>query len=393
MGNPLIELSATNFLSLARVQVPLGPLSVLVGPNASGKTNVLKIIQFLGAAARDDLGPAVTRFGGFGRLQYRGKRDDDWISVGVKALLTKYAHSDAPDEYTLSFKRLKGEVLVRHESFTFKRRQGPGRRLTVSGSNVSFGEKQEKLLRADSLALSTLPRLAAQDGGEDVEMVARLFTTFRVFEPDVARARQPSADLVAERLADDASNLAAFLVHLRERGDVFDRFVGDARSMVPGLEAIEFASLGGPTTGVSIELKERGLSGMTRLSEASYGTVRALALLAVLHDPKPPPLTCIEEIDHGLHPHVFDVLVERMREASERSQLLVATHSPALVNRLDARELIVCERDEASGASRIPAISADQVVKMLKAAKDETGQDFRLGELWFAGSLGGVPRQ
>src|SRR5262249_54342208 len=122
------------------------------------------------------------------------------------------------------------------------------------------------------------------------------------------------------------------------------------------------------------------------LGEASYGSIRALSLLALLHDPNPPRLTCIEEIDHGLHPHALDRLVELLRKASSRTQFLIATHSPALVNRLLPEEVIVCERGP-DGASRIPAIDPQEVRRMEQELHGELG----LGELWFTGALGGVP--
>ena len=109
---------------------------------------------------------------------------------------------------------------------------------------------------------------------------------------------------------------------------------------------------------MAVLLAEAGLSEPTPLAYASFGTIRLLAVLALLHDPNPPLLTCVEELDHGLHPYAFDRIVERMRIASRRTQFLIATHSPALVNRLDPSELIVCERDDA-GAYRIPAIDAE----------------------------------
>lgn len=104
----------------------------------------------------------------------------------------------------------------------------------------------------------------------------------------------------------------------------------------------------------------------------------------MLHDPEPPKLTCIEEIDHGLHPHALDRLVDRLREAAERTQIILATHSPALVNRLDPRELIIVERDEGTGSTR--AVKPD--LAMVQQLQKETG--YELGELWFSGSLGGA---
>lgn len=153
--------------------------------------------------------------------------------------------------------------------------------------------------------------------------------------------------------------------------------------MLPQLEHIVFDATGGSAHHIAVHLQERGLRRTTPLADASYGTVRFLGLLALLYDPHPPALTCVEEIDHGLHPQALRLIVERLREASERSQYIVATHSPALVDRLRPEEFVICERDR-EGASIIPAISAKDVHEIVK----ETG-DQALGELWFSGVLGG----
>jgi len=151
---------------------------------------------------------------------------------------------------------------------------------------------------------------------------------------------------------------------------------------IPGLRGVDLVAMGGPQEGVLLYLSEHGLRGRTTLGEASFGTIRGLALL---YDPDPPRITCIEEIDHGLHPYALDRIVDLLRTASARTQFLIATHSPVLVNRLRANELIVCERDAATGASRMPAIAASEVRAMADAG------ELALGELWFSGSLGGVP--
>jgi predicted ATPase len=247
-------------------------------------------------------------------------------------------------------------------------------------------------LRRDSLALATLPRLAPEEGGGEVAKVADLFSTFRVFDVNVGAARQPSSitldqlDTVA--LAADASNLSAFLFWLSiESPEGFNDLREDARAIIPGLSDISFRNVGGPGDGVVVELDEGPLKDTTRLSEASFGSVRALALLAMLYDPDPPLLTCVEELDHGLHPYVFDRIIDRLREASARTQFLIVTHSPALVTRLNSDELIVCERDPVTGEALIPAIEAEDVRELEKATNGVLG----LGELWFSGTLGGVP--
>jgi len=397
---PLLELSAKNFRSLREVQVPLQPLNVLVGPNNSGKTNFLDLIAFLGDSVRMDLGPALDRRGGYERVRFRGKSSGS-VRIDVKANVTRYSSLTAQDEYSLRFnspaqRTSRGHdqrVLVRSEDFKFKRTQGRGRRITVSGGMVEViderrgGEASSRKigLQTESLGLATLPKLSDKEGGGEIRRIADLFATFRVFDVDVRAARLP-APLVFESLREDASNLGSFLYRLREETEHFDELEEDACALIPGLESIQFEPVGGSTSAVAIRLKEQGLSGLTSLADASFGTIRMLALLALLYDPDPPPLTCVEEIDHGLHPYLFDRLVERLREASEKTQFLIATHSPALVNRLKPEELIVCERAP-DGASRIPPIDPELVRQMEDAAEGRV----RLGELWFTGSLGGVP--
>jgi predicted ATPase len=393
----LLRLKAHNFRSLRDVEVHLQPLNVLVGPNGAGKSNLLDVIAFLGDSVREDLEPALRRRGGFERVLFRGDREGPpRIIVEVEAAVTKNSSTKATDNYSLTI--FQGRVrrssedlyLIREETFLFKRTAGPGRRISVTGSDISFvTEKEERTasLREGSLGLATLPKLSPEQGGEQVEELADLFASFRVFDVNVTAARLPSTDVRSRRLHNDASNLAAFLSYMAEaQPKVFEAVVEDARLFIPGLQELDLLTIGGAREATVVALRERGLKGFTSLGEASYGSIRALSLLALLHDPNPPKLTCIEEIDHGLHPHVLDRLVELLREASTRTQFLIATHSPALVNRLRPNELLVCERGD-DAASRIPAIDPAVVKQMEQATQGELG----LGELWFTGALGGVP--
>lgn len=396
----LRRISATNFRSLRNVDVSLGPLNVLVGPNEAGKSNFLDLIEFLGDSSRLDLSEALRLRGGLDRVRFRGEGESGAVSIHVWANVTKFSSATAPDEYDLRFfsRRLRqsesASILVRNEEFRFKRTAGRGRRITVNGDRVELvdwkGEQataeQKLALRSDSLALSTLTRLPESQGGDEVRRFANLFTTFRVFNVDVESARQP-ARRSDEGLASDASNLASALESLADHEQIWRDLLSDAREMIPGFVDIEFERVGGSAAGVSIKLVERGLRDSTDLADASFGTIRLLALLALLYDPKPPAITCIEEIDHGLHPYVFDRLVERLREASQRTQLLVATHSPALVNRLRPEELLVTER-AGDGSTRLPALNGSKIAAKVEAA----GGMLELGELWFSGGLGGVPR-
>lgn len=402
MPGQLLELHVENFRSLRDVTIPLGPLTVLVGANGVGKSNVLKVFDLLADIIRTDLEPALESRGGFDEVAFwGGPKPPTTLRIRLKATWTTHSSPNAPDEYDLKVRRYSAASnkdrgryrLTRSESFQFKRTRGRGRRITVSGEratvvdtrpNVGFEDSSEFGIQRLSSGLSTLPRLAKTEGGSEVRRVADQLSSFRVFDVDVDAARLPARlDRDYDDLSSNADNLAAFLYMLSEDAPVWAQLVDDARSVLPQLADIEFDEIGGRAEQVTVSLVERGLRRPTPLADASYGTVRLLGLLALLHDPAPPALTCIEEIDHGLHPQALQLIVERLREASERSQFIVATHSPALADRLEPEEFVICERDD-EGASLIPAITANDV----HAIVEESG-DLPLGELWFSGVLGG----
>lgn len=403
MPGRLHELRVENFRSLREVTIPLGPLTVLVGPNGVGKSNVLKVFDFLADIIRSDLQPALNTRGGFDEVAFwGGAKPPTALRIQLKATWTRNSTAKAPDEYRLTIRRRSrptsqdgtkagsAYTLSREESFAFKRTQGRGRRITISGEEARViddgGRKDSSFgIRKLSSGLSTLPRLQPADGGNEVTHVADRLSSFRVFDVNVDAARMPTRlggrDL--STLSPHAENLAGFLIHLSSREEAWDNLVQDARTVLPQLKNIEFEEVGGSTDQLTVVLREHGLRRLTPLANASYGTVRLLGLLALLYDPSPPAFTCIEEIDHGLHPQALELVVQRLREASERTQFIVATHSPALVNRLRPEEFVVCDRNE-DGASIIPALTVDEVREIVEESGDQP-----LGELWFSGVLGG----
>ncbi|WP_055625902.1 AAA family ATPase [Streptomyces hirsutus] len=403
MPGKLLELQVENFRSLRNVTIPLGPLTVLVGANGVGKSNVLKVFDLLADIIRTDLEPALETQGGFDEVAFwGGPKPPSTLRIRLKGTWTIHSSSNAPDEYDLKVRRYSAPSnrdhgryrLTRSESFQFKRTKGRGRRITVSGERATVVDTRPSTKLEDSSefgiqrlssGLSTLPRLASTEGGIEVAMMADRLSSFRVFDVHVDAARRPSRldHRYYGYLSSSADNLAAFLNFLNEDSALWGRLLDDARSVLPQLEDIQFAAVGGRAAQVAVQLVERGLRRPTPLADASYGTVRLLGLLALLYDPAPPALTCIEEIDHGLHPQALNLIVDRLREASALTQFIVATHSPALTDRLRPEEIVICERDD-QGASLIPAISTDDV----RAIVEESG-DLPLGELWFSGVLGG----
>jgi predicted ATPase len=260
----------------------------------------------------------------------------------------------------------------------------------VSGEDVAIIEGGRELLSrrlasTQTTGLATLPKFSDREGGLGIRNFTALLSNLRVIEPDVNATGLPARAFDAP-LAADASNLADALVRLQLADpDAFDLLKHDLGRCLPGLHDIRLIPVGGSARSVSVQLVENGLNRPVELADASCGTVRLLALLTALHEPDPPLFTAIEEVDHGLHPYALDILVDRMRAASRRTQILAATHSPTLVNRLNPDEIIVCDRDPKTGESVIPATTPEQI----RASIEQS--DFGPGELWFSGALNGVP--
>jgi predicted ATPase len=104
----------------------------------------------------------------------------------------------------------------------------------------------------------------------------------------------------------------------------------------------------------------------------------------MLCHPEPPPLLCLEEPELGLHPDVIPIIADLLIEASERTQLIVTTHSADLISELweVPDSVIVCERDESGSSLR--HLDPEKLEKWL--------EDYSLGDLWRSGEIGGNRR-
>jgi predicted ATPase len=118
-------------------------------------------------------------------------------------------------------------------------------------------------------------------------------------------------------------------------------------------------------------------------SRLSDGTLRYLCLLAILCDPEPPRLVCIEEPELGLHPDMLPKIADLLVAASDRTQLVVTTHSDLLVDAMTERPEAVVVVEKHEGKTRARRLQATDELKVWL-------QKYRLGELWMRGDIGGT---
>ena len=197
------------------------------------------------------------------------------------------------------------------------------------------------------------------------------------FGPDAGLRQSPRADEPSTFLTERGENLP--LVLSRMRGDSRQAFVKSLQQIYDGIEDFQVEVGGGRA---DLFVVERGAG--TRYipaSRLSDGTLRYMALAAILLDPEPPPLVVIEEPELGMHPDVILEIGELLIKASQRTQLVVTTHSTGLIDALSEypSSVVVCEKDD--GESIFERLEPKYLTEWL--------QKYSLGKLWSAGDLGG----
>ncbi len=389
-GRPgvLIEqLKLSNLLSFGPGADPLtlGALNVIIGPNGSGKSNLLEAFDLL-RNAPDQLARPIREGGGV----------RDWLWQGGKGVPTAcidavLANPNGPTSlrYVMSFTEEAQRSHIVNESIeNDKASDGENRPVVyyrfLGGPPVLNVHGRRRLLRHGDVDLerSILAQRRDPDQYPEITYLAEVLSKIRLYrEWSFGRYTAPrlpqKADLPNDALEPDASNLGLVLNRLRRDPTVKAQVLKALQALYDGIDDYDVQIEGGT---VQVFLHEgRVTIPATRLSD---GTLRYLCLLAILCHPNPPPLVCIEEPELGLHPDILPTIAGLLREASERCQLIVTTHSDALVDAMtDTPEaVLVCEKHD--GATVLRRLSAADLQPWLER--------YRLGELWTRGEIGGT---
>jgi len=373
----------------------LEPLNVLIGPNASGKSNLIEALSVLHAAPRDLQAP--TREGG-GVREWMWKGDggfrDATIEVGLEHFIT-------PIRYRLAFREFRGQFSLQNEMleaegplldreglpvtlYSYRDSGGPA---TISaipeeGGTVFQPRRQFELddVKSNQSILSQVKDSRAYPELTFLNDVFDRISFYRGWNfGRYSPARLPqNTDLQQDRLLEDASNLGLVLNYLQNQPARKGKLLERMREFYPFIEDIHTNLIGGT---VQIFFHENGLREAIPATRISDGSLQYLCLLAVLLHPEPPNVICIEEPELGLHPDIIPEVGKLLIEASKRSQIFVTTHSDILVDSLSEvpESVVVCEKVD--GATQLRRLDGESLKPWL--------EKYRLGELWTSGEIGG----
>ncbi len=394
-GNMLIHrLKISGMLSFGQegIDLPMEPLNVLIGPNGSGKSNFIEALALLQAAPRD-LSAPVKRMGGISEWLWKGDGAQGGATLdavigypeGTMPLRHEMTFCQTGEQFEIIFETVENEPSTTDEIDTdlhyLYLRGNP------SISEVDYETRGRYRLR--NLGHGTLIRdasiLSQREDPDRYPALAWLQQQYRQiklyrnweFGPDAGLRRSPRADEPSAFLTERGENLPLVLSKLR--GDRRQTLVKSLQQLYDGIEDFQVEVGGGRA---ELFIVERGAGERyIPASRLSDGTLRYMALAAILLDPEPPPLVVIEEPELGLHPDVVLGIGEMLVEASKRTQLVITTHSRTLIDALHDQpsSVVVCEKHD--GKSIFERLEPAPLKKWL--------DKYSLGNLWSAGDLGG----
>ncbi|MBI3769994.1 MAG: AAA family ATPase [Deltaproteobacteria bacterium] len=386
------EVTLRNFLSFGpkTPPLPLRSLNVLIGANSSGKSNLIEAFSIMRSTPREpsvpgDLRDTLVRGGGVGEWVWKGARGEP-AKIDV---VVSYRSGKQPLRHVLAFRENGQGFRLDDERVENERRlpdkDKPYLYYDLQGGHpaVNVGGNKRHLARESVDAnVSILAQRRDPETYPEITYLADLYGGVRIYQEwafgrrTVFRGPQ-KADTRNDRLEEDFSNLGLFLNRLRRSAAVKKQLLKRLRDLYDDLSDFDVSVEAGT---VQVFFTEGDFTiPATRLSD---GTLRYLCLLAILCDPKPPPLICIEEPELGLHPDILPKIADLLIEASSRTQLIVTTHSDIVVDALSERpeSVVVCER-----------VEGQTVMKRLEpTALNEWLDKYRLGQLWTKGELGGT---
>lgn len=383
------SLAPENFLSFGPLtpSIELRSLNLLVGANGSGKSNLIEAIGLLRAAPKD-WQEATRKGGGVAEWIWKGaqaqpaslKAKFPTGSPGSLQLVHEVSFQERAQRFDLVEEKIHSSTEAGEMAAGFYWTDFQGSGPTVARLT---GEGEQDWWEAPHKPGQSVLALLRDPGFyPEITWLAEAYENIRIYREwtfgrnSLFRSPQP-ADMRSAPLAEDFSNLGLYLNRIKAKFPAAKRAILAAmQELYDGITDFEISTSGGT---VQIFLHEGDFA--IPASRLSDGTLRYLCLLAILCDPEPPPLVCIEEPELGLHPDILPGLADLLRTASERTQLIVTTHSDILVDAMTETPecVVICEKQEGK-----------TVMKRLERADLEAWlEEYRLGDLWIKGQLGG----
>ena len=371
MGEALKSLTIRGFKSIETLEnLELSKLNVLIGANGAGKSNFVDFFRMLRAMTEEGLQQFVTEHGGPDGFFFMGPKHTSRISARLEFGENIYQFDLAPTS--------SAELMIAEEYIRLGRNLAPLHTpyLRSQGTRESFLRKTTD---------RGLPewQLTAALGVNVYDSIAGWVVYHFHDTSMLAPMRRDQSPRDYRRLRPDASNVAALLLYLREKhAETYSLICDTVRMIAPFLDdfVLRPEERGGQEW-VRLEWSQKGSDFPFQPSQLSDGTIRFICLATALLQPGPPTTILIDEPELGLHPYAIALLAELVQSAAERTQVILSTQSPSLLDRFRVEDVIVVSREQGRSIFR----------RLDSSALHEWLQEYSIGELWQKNVVEGAP--
>ena len=369
-----------------------GDLNVVIGPNASGKSNLLRVLDMLSVAAQGRLGSYVQREGGMEPVVWDGRAE----KVRFCAKMTPIApYADLVKDaltYDLTLQRLgksssyriEREVLAngldmkllerdRHRAVVFSMASQsfePVSSTTTTTAEPTTTTTPGPGIEAPPATVSEEEPLLASAAGpfaanrfvaEFQKELAAWKTHQDFLTHREAPIRTPQVTRAETQLTSDGQNLIAVLHSLYTADRDFETEINTAMQAAFGEDFDKLVFPPAADGRVQLRVRWKSLRREIPAGDLSDGTLRFLFLLAALANPNPPPLIAIDEPETGLHPSMLPIVAEYARDAATRSQVILTTHSAAFLDAFGTEPPTTTVAEWRDGQTVLRVLAGDEV--------------------------------
>lgn len=365
MSNSLDKITIKGFKSIKNLEnFELNKLNILVGGNGAGKSNLISFFRMLNSLMNGTLNRFVRDNGGAGDILYNGRKTTEKMEFethfGVRGL--KFNLVPTPNN----------NCAIENEARYFA--GGMSGWWLLGDSNDGSSRMVEEVINNHPDAKYSRPVYNAVSSWQIYH-----------FHDTSSTAGMRNAEIIEDNdyLRQDASNIGSFLLKLkRESFKDYKAILNAIRLVSPFFDEFMFKPIQeGNSTKINLSWTQKNSDYPMQPYHLSDGTIRFICLATALLQPNPPTTIIIDEPELGMHPAAISILGELIQIASERTQVIVATQSPLLIDQFAIENIIVVNRD--GGASTFKRLNEEDFSEWLK--------DYSVGQLWVKNVFSGGP--
>ena len=377
-----------------------GALTVLIGPNGAGKSNFISFFDMMSRTLTDESAfpNYVAERGGASKLLRDGPSATSFIEASIEL-----ATPNGKNIYRFRLHYAAGDALFfSHEHHEHHPRQNGDEAVDWFGGalEVPIENDGDEHDHGELRAGLRFPELLIHADHDAPAAVTRDFfrgITPYQFHNTSAAARMRTKWRVGDnrRLKADAANIAPLLLRLKERENGrYRRIVDTIRLILPFFSDFELE----PDYGyLLLAWRERHSDEIFDVSQASDGMLRVISLVTLLLQPEDglPDVLILDEPELGLHPYAINVIGGLIRAASTKTQVIVATQSPPLVDCFDPEDVVIVERGLCVSDDNGHVVKREGRATVFRRLDSESLsewlEDYSLSELWEKNVIGGRP--